>query len=639
MLELLRRGVKSWVAKALLTLLVASFAAWGIGDIFSFRAGSAVATVADEDVTIEEYADSLARQQSRLSQQAGRAVTYSDMRGMGFDRQILAGLVRDAALRAELKALGIAAPDKAVADAVRENPAFLGPAGNFSDQAYRLLLAQQRMTPAEFERLTRALIGQELVTGAVAGTDATAPGLGTRIAAWRGEMRKLRLLTLTPDMAAEPGEPDQGALRAFYEANGRLFREPERRYGRYLHVDAAALAEAERARLDEAAVRAVYEDEKAAYVTEPTRTVEQITFPSLAEAEAAAARLAAGEVEFDALAAEVGQEGAIDIGEVRPGDLPEGPDAAIFAMAEPGVTGAVKTPLGGAILRVTEMTTGGAAPFDEVRDEIAGRLAAEAAAMRAPEIANEIEEQRAAGKTFAEIAAEIGEGVVAGQIAGLGNNGTLASGEVATGVLADADAASEIRAAIDAEERDFVELSDGSYFLAYVERIEPARVPELESIRDQVVAAWREDAKLVSLEERAATIAAGIARGTGATLETTAAGMGRVASETEFFTRDRVPDGVPQEMAEAVFGAKEGEVVTGRLADGSGVVLAEVATVQPIPAEALAVSSERIESALAESIRRDRQEYFVRAVESHHGARINPQAIEEVFALLTGSRN
>ena len=46
MLEFLRRGVKSWVAKALLLLLIASFAVWGISDVFSVRVDSAVATVA-----------------------------------------------------------------------------------------------------------------------------------------------------------------------------------------------------------------------------------------------------------------------------------------------------------------------------------------------------------------------------------------------------------------------------------------------------------------------------------------------------------------------------------------------------------------------------------------------------------------
>ncbi|MEO1505295.1 MAG: SurA N-terminal domain-containing protein, partial [Pseudomonadota bacterium] len=55
MLELLRSAVKSWVAKLLLGLLVLSFAAWGVGDMFSGRVSSVAATVDGEDITTVEF--------------------------------------------------------------------------------------------------------------------------------------------------------------------------------------------------------------------------------------------------------------------------------------------------------------------------------------------------------------------------------------------------------------------------------------------------------------------------------------------------------------------------------------------------------------------------------------------------------
>ncbi|MBK0398811.1 SurA N-terminal domain-containing protein [Limibaculum sp. M0105] len=637
MLHLLRRGAKSWIAKLLIALLVLSFAVWGIGDIFSFRGGTAVATAGEEEVTADEFADALARAQARLSQEAGRAVSYSDMRALGIDRRVLASLVRDATLRAELARLGIAAPDRAVADEIRQNPAFLGPAGNFSDTAYRMLLAQQRMSPAEFERLTRALIGQELVTEAVSGTDATAPGLAVRITAWRGETRNLQLLTLDPRLADDPGMPDDAALAAFFEAEAERFREPDRRFGRYLHVDVAKLAEDEAAKLTDDELQAAYESERDLHVTEPTRTVDQIIFPSLAEAEAAAARLALGEVDFDGLAAEMDQAGdGLSLGVLQPGDLPEGPDTAVFALEAPGVTGAVETPLGGAILRVTEVTEGGAVPFEDIRDEIAERLATENAVIRAPEVANEIEELRAAGKTLAEIAAEMGGQVALVEIAGIAPDGTLPGGDRAGGALAVSEALAEVTDALDAEERDIIELPDGGYFLAYVERVEPSHIPELDGIRDRVVEAWRQEQIMASLEERAAQIAAGIARGTGATLATTAAGMGRTASETGFFLRDAPPASLPDALVQPVFEADKGAVLTARLPDGEGVVLAEVIAITQMAPEALEQMSQQIEQALAQSLEADRVEYFARALESTHQVAYYPQAIESTISAISG---
>ena len=55
MLDFVRRGVKSWVAKVLLGVLVASFAVFGIGDVFSNSLGSSVATIGNQKVPAERF--------------------------------------------------------------------------------------------------------------------------------------------------------------------------------------------------------------------------------------------------------------------------------------------------------------------------------------------------------------------------------------------------------------------------------------------------------------------------------------------------------------------------------------------------------------------------------------------------------
>ena len=631
MLDLLRRGAKSWVAKLLIALLVISFAVWGIGDIFQTSGRTAVATVGDEEVTVDEYANALSARQTQLSRQAGRLVSFADMRAYGIDRSVLAGLVRDAAMRAETREIGLSAPDMAVAERIRKESAFQGPGGEFSDQAYRLFLSQQRMTPVEFETLIRSMIAQDLVTGAVSGAEVMAPGYAARIAAWENETRSVRLLTLPLETAEDPGVPEDATLDAYYEAEGERFREPERRYGRYLVVDVEELAAA--AAPDDKTLRARYEDEKHRFVTKPTRTVDQITFPSLADAEAARSRITAGEATFETVAEEHGQTGeGLSLGTVSRGDLPEASDSAVFAIDAVGEIAAVETPFGGALLRVTALTAGGATPFEAVRDQLAREVAREQAAARAPDIANEIEELRAAGKTFEEIAEETE--ATFGRIEGLGTDGTLADGSQADGLLAESEVARELTDALEAEERDFVELPDGGYFVAMVERITPSEIPPLETVRDDVVEAWQREERLKALETRADRIAEGIKRGTGATLATFAAGIGRQAAETGFFTRNTPPEEVPAPLVEEIFRAETGGVVTARLPEGGGVVLAEVAAVEPMAPDALAGLTEQLEQALVQSLQADRREYLVRAVEAHHEAQVIPQAVEEVFARL-----
>ena len=69
MLHFLRKSVKSLPAKILIGLLVASFAFWGIGDIFSFRLDTKVAKVGDTEITAQSFADALRREQSRITRQ------------------------------------------------------------------------------------------------------------------------------------------------------------------------------------------------------------------------------------------------------------------------------------------------------------------------------------------------------------------------------------------------------------------------------------------------------------------------------------------------------------------------------------------------------------------------------------------
>ena len=128
-----------------------------------------------------------------------------------------------------------------MADAIRANPSFQGLGGQFSQPQYLLFLAQQGFSAAGFEELTRTVLSQQVLAETAEAAILPAPGTGARIAAYRGESRGVTMLSLTLGMAPDPGPPDEGALRAFYEANAPMFTEPERRWGEYLHSDSARL--------------------------------------------------------------------------------------------------------------------------------------------------------------------------------------------------------------------------------------------------------------------------------------------------------------------------------------------------------------------------------------------------------------
>ena len=53
MLDALRRGSTGIVAKILLSLLIVSFAVWGIADVFTGYTRGAVATVGDAKISVD----------------------------------------------------------------------------------------------------------------------------------------------------------------------------------------------------------------------------------------------------------------------------------------------------------------------------------------------------------------------------------------------------------------------------------------------------------------------------------------------------------------------------------------------------------------------------------------------------------
>ncbi|MDH3667410.1 MAG: SurA N-terminal domain-containing protein [Paracoccaceae bacterium] len=636
MLDALRKSVKTLPARIFIAVLVISFAIWGIGDIFSFRLNDRVAQVGDTEVPAQRFADALAREQSRLTRQAREFVSYDAMRGAGIDQRIMAGLVRDAAFTEELNGLGISAPDEAVADAVRANDVFQGPGGQFSNQAYQLFLAQQNLTPAEFEELTRTLLTQQVLTETAEAGIAAPPGASARIAAYQGERRVLTALTMTLEMADDPGEPDAGALGEFYDGNEPLFTEPERRFGQFIHVDAEMLAEA--LTPDEEALRAAYEADIAAYTVEETRTVDQIAIPDQVEAEAAVGRLVGGTLTFEELGQEFGLDAdALALGRIGRDDLPGVAADLIFAEAEPGIVGPVKLPAGYGIFRIKEIQPGGTAPFEDVRDQIAERMAAEAVRGVAPELANMIDDLRSEGLSMPEIAQRMhgeegGAAVIHGTFEGLARNATLTGGTDAEGIVANPVFIGETFEALDAEERDLIETPAGGYLMILVERIEERALQPLDAVRDRAVAAWQDAQRLADLEAKAVDIAAGL--GPENSIWKSGEALGTTVLPFGPFTRLTSPPALPPLLVERAFEAEQDKGIFAPTDDGQGVMVAQVISITPMETEMLAASSAELDRVIEQSLRGDTVEYFARAIEGKHTTFVDPEVVDQVFSLL-----
>ena len=494
MLDLVRRGVKSWVAKVLLGVLVASFAVFGIGDVFSNSLGSSVASVGNQKVSADRFLAAFNAEMRNATQRFGQPVDVQLARQIGLDQQVLSRMASEATLDQTMEDLSISAPDAAVAETILADPSFQV-AGQFDDAQYKYLIAQAGYSIEGYEEQTRrALARNQLTAALVAG--ATAPaGAAEALFAYQGETRRIDYITLSiAEHAENPGEADEATLAAHHEANPQQFSAPETRDAVYLHIDIDEMAKDFAA--DEDELQALYDARSSFYAQPERRDLYQTIFDDEASAAAAKTRVDSGEIDFDALLAERGETRAdTALGDVTRRDLADATAEAAFGPDIEGVVGPVDTGFGFALIDVAAITPAETIPFEDARDELAIDLQREAAIDAAPGVAGEIDDLRAGGATLEEIATELGLALVQAKGVSADNRNDDLTGDAAF--------IAELFAADVDEERDIVEMDDGGYFVLRLDGVAEAALRPLDDVRDEVTAHWRSTMLATSLRARA----------------------------------------------------------------------------------------------------------------------------------------
>lgn len=485
MLDAMRSRAGGWVAKIFILLLAASFAVWGVADVFTSRQGDVLVTVGDVEITAEEYRDVFNRQVRALGRQIGRAVTPEEARAMGLDRQILNQLIRDAAFTAQARQLGLAVPDRTIADRIAGNPAFQSADGKFDPQDFRQLLAQNNMSEGQFIASER----QAMLSGAI--SDALGSGvkppqpLVQALWRYRSERRDAQYFEVGAD-DVKVAEPSESQLREFYDKNPALFEVPERRQIAIIHADPKVLG----ARIDisEEDITAAYERRKDEFGTPERRVIQMIPFADAAEAEAALERIRGGADFLDIAKQKNLSEKDATLGELTRDAVPDPAFAeAAFSLAEGAVSEPVEGRLSTALLRVTDIIPADQKPLSEVRDELAGILQTELGRERVLDIYDEIEDGRAAGQSFEDIAANLDFELRKVEV---DRNGADPQGNIV-----ELPASEEVlRTAFDLDiglEADPVSTEDDGFVWVDVRDIAPATVKRFEDARDEAVTAWR----------------------------------------------------------------------------------------------------------------------------------------------------
>ncbi|MBL8789403.1 MAG: SurA N-terminal domain-containing protein [Rhizobiales bacterium] len=491
MLESFRNAAKSWVAKVLMGLLVASFAVWGINDVGN-GLGDSIARwtgfgpqdlvkIGDVVVSSEEFRRDLNNDLQRIAAQTGNALTVDDARRLGLDQQILDRIIDGAVLDARAEKMKLSVSDQSIVAEVAANPTFQDGKGNFDHNRFRALLQQNGLDEARFlmnerkNRLRRALTDLGATGTALPRT------LTEAMARYRDETRDARFFSVSVSESDVPPPTDED-LKKQYEATPQAYTAPEYRTVAAIKVEPVDVAD--KIQVTEEEVAAAYEQRKVDYFTPEKRTVLQLGFPDVAKAEAAKKRIDAGE-DFIKIATEMGaKESDITFADRTAADFLDQKIAdAAFTLAEGQVSAPVSGDLTTALLKVVKISPEVQKPLADVRGDVENRLKLDKAKDEIQSIYDAVEDARASQTKFEDIAAKAG--IPFTLVPAVSSSGKDKDGKdvelPSKAELLKAAFASDVGI-----ENDALALTDG-YVWYEVREVIPSALKPLADVKDQVI--------------------------------------------------------------------------------------------------------------------------------------------------------
>ena len=608
-----KRKASNTLVWILMGLLVAGLAGFGTA---RFTGGAqSVASVGDREVSANEYARGLNLALVNLERQTGQQLSLQQAQLFGVSQQVLGELMIAAALDNETDSIGFSAGDERLARRVGELPGFVGIDGKFDRVVYQSTLDRAGLTIADFEAQLRDELARQVLESAVTG-GIDAPRAATRaFLDYLATKRDVSFVTLgEADLSAPIAAPDDSQLRGYHSEHADQFFVPETKVMTYAWLTPDMLVDG--ISVDDSVLRAAYDARSDEFNRPERRLVERLVFGDQAEAEAAAARVETGEIDFPGLVAERGLDLAdIDLGDATQAQLGAAGDA-VFALTETGVSRVITSDIGPAIFRLNAILYAQITPFDAARDRLHEDYALSEARRQIADISVEADDLLAGGATIEELTDETALDL--GQI-------DYAPGSIAD--IAEFGNFHSIAGQVSADDFPQVEALDGGgIFALRLDAVRDQRRQSFDEARAEVEAAWRAEAVAAALTTQAESLASDIGAGT------PVAELGLSFSVKTGLTRqDPLPE-LPAAAFSAIFEMLPGEIRV--LGEGTQVALIRLddVTVPDITDEATAAQSQAIQSQLARGIAQDIFQLYSIALQSEAGITLNQSMINAVHA-------
>jgi peptidyl-prolyl cis-trans isomerase D len=379
---------KKRLVQLILALITLPFAFFGVD--YYFRGGgslSEVARVGSEKITVAEFSDAIRDQQERMRAQLGRNFDPVVFDNPEVRYSLLDQLIGQRLLDEQARKDRFSVSDDQLRQYIGDIPAFQVD-GKFSQARYEQLL-QSRSPPkssAQFvNEVRQALILAPLQEPISAG-NIVAKSKVERYLGLLDQKREVAYAVISPDAYAKDVKVDDAAVTAYYDANKAAFQVPEQAKIEYVLLSPDAILG--QVSVDSAEVRKQYDDNIKQYAKAEQRQASHILITvkpdasdtdkaaAKAKADALVAQLKKNPTQFAELAKQNSQDpgSATQGGDLglfaRDGSMVKPFEDAVFGAKQGEIVGPVQTEFGWHIIKVTAIKPAKTQTFDEAKSAI-----------------------------------------------------------------------------------------------------------------------------------------------------------------------------------------------------------------------------------------------------------------------------
>ncbi len=615
MLDAMRRGAQTPVAKLLFGLLCVSFAIWGVADVFQGWGRGFVAKVGHTEISAEEFRRSYQNELDRISRQSNQRLSAEQGHAFGLDRQVLAQMIAGAAIEAHADQLGLAISDKTLAEGIQADPNFQTD-GKFNKQGFEGLLQQIGMSEQGFLNLRRKdELRGAIISALIKGQTVPKPLL-EEIHAYNQEKRVLEWVKIDP-AAVTVAEPDEATLKKRYEDDKAKYMTPEYRKVQVLMLTPDDLKKNITITDDE--IAQAYDADKDSFNTPEQRRVQQIAFKDRATAETALKALRDGTKSLAEVAKEAGAKDTdVDLGLITKKALidPKVADVA-FALEKDKYSDVIDGRFATVIVRVTQIEPGTTKTLADVKEQVRDKLANDKVHGNLQSKRDDVEDARLAGKTLKEVADQLQltyKEIPATDVTGLGPDGKP--------VLETADIRKITARAFapDTSDDSAIDLTNDGYAWVNVLSTDAPKQKAYDEVKDAVKQDYMSSEHHRLLDELAKKLTDKVNAGEPiASIEAEAKGK---VEKTEPITRKTIPPSISQSMVAQAFALAKGKAGHGPSSDNTTEIVFRVAEITPAAALTLTETDEltrRLEDELANQSLTE----YTEALKKRFGASVN----------------